>query len=161
MDKENFKQEHIIRMKKYLPILRKAAGWKAEDLGELIGVTRQTITSLEKNEGYKMTKTQYIALRSVFYREAECNKNEGLEHLVELLILRDDLAEKYAEEISATAEKVNAQIGRAINSAGILAGMAALLGMFGYALADNSLATSVGKQGNKAGYDESKKKKNK
>ena len=159
MDKENFKQEHIIRMKKYLPILRKAAGWKAEDLGELIGVTRQTITSLEKNEGYKMTKTQYIALRSVFYREAECTKNESLKHLIELLVLKDNLTDEEEKKISATVKNIYAQIGRSVNSAGILAGMTALLGMFGYALAALPAAGSVVKQGNKTVYNEAKKKK--
>lgn len=153
---EKFKQEHIARMKKYLPILRKAAGWKAEDLGELIGVTRQTITSLEKNEEYKMTKTQYIALRSVLYREAVLIENKHLEYLVDLLILKDDLTEEEEKTVNATVAKITTATGRSVNSAVVLGGMTALLGAFGYAIGGAPIAATLAVQGAKMVSDQAK-----
>lgn len=153
---EKFEKQHIDRMKKYLPILRKAAGWKAEDLGDLIGVTRQTITSLEKNENYKMTKTQYIALRAVFYREAQRTENKHLEYLIDLLILKDDFTEEEEKKINATVDKINEQTGRSVNSAAVLAGMSAMLGMFGYALGGFPVAASLALQGTKIVSDKAK-----
>ena len=151
---EVFEQTHIDRMKKYLPILRKAAGWKAEDLGDLIGVTRQTITSLEKNEAYKMTKTQYIALRAVFHREAIRTGNKHLEYLVELLVLKNDLTEEQEEKINSTVEKVSATTGRSVNAASVLTGMSALLGLFGYMVAP--VATTLALHGSKMVSDKAK-----
>ena len=56
----------IERMQKYLQLIRRAVGWSAEDFGERIGVTRQTINNIEApNQRSKLTKTQYIAMRSV------------------------------------------------------------------------------------------------
>lgn len=55
-------------MQKYLIILRKIAGWTMEDLGRCIGVTKQTISNLENNK-VSMTKTQYLALRTIFEYE--------------------------------------------------------------------------------------------
>ena len=56
----------IERMQKYLQLIRRAVGWSAEEFGERIGVTRQTINNIEApNPRSKLTKTQYIAMRSV------------------------------------------------------------------------------------------------
>lgn len=56
----------IGRMQKYLQLIRRAVGWSAEEFGERIGVTRQTINNLEApNPRSTLTKTQYIAMRSV------------------------------------------------------------------------------------------------
>ena len=156
---ERFEQKHVDRMKKYLPILRKAAGWTAEDLGTLIGITRQTVTSLEKNNDYKMTKTQYIALRAVFYQEAKRTENKHLEYLVDLLILKDDLTEEQAKKVDAAVEKVTVSTGRSINSAAVLAGTAALLGMFGYAISGVGGATYAAMQGIKLVSEVSEKTK--
>ena len=37
----------IERMQKYLQLIRRAVGWSAEEFGERIGVTRQTINNIE------------------------------------------------------------------------------------------------------------------
>ena len=55
-------------MQKYLQILRKVNGWTAEEMGNRLGVTKQTISNLE-NGKVCMTKTQYIALRTIFENE--------------------------------------------------------------------------------------------
>ena len=59
----------ITSLQKYLPMLRKLYGWTMEQLGDRIGVTKQTISNLERGNP-KMTKLQYIAIRSVFELEA-------------------------------------------------------------------------------------------
>ena len=49
------------KLQKYLPLIRNAAGWTAEELGNKIGVTKQTISNLE-NQKTKMSKTQYLEI---------------------------------------------------------------------------------------------------
>lgn len=60
--------DEIVRMQEYLLLLRRVVGWTAEELGEKIGVTRQTINNIEYGRN-KLTKTQYIAIRSVLDAE--------------------------------------------------------------------------------------------
>ena len=75
----------IITMQKNLSVLRKVNGWTTEELGTRIGVTKQTISNLE-NGKVSMTKTQYIALRTVFEYELRCVKrNLTLQRLMYLL----------------------------------------------------------------------------
>lgn len=52
------------KLQKYLPLIRNAAGWIAEDLGTKIGLTKQTISNLE-NQKTRMSKTQYLAIQMV------------------------------------------------------------------------------------------------
>ncbi|WP_227450742.1 helix-turn-helix domain-containing protein [Clostridioides sp. ES-S-0108-01] len=54
----------IERLQKYLLLVRRTVGWIAEEFGDRIGVTRQTINNLEAGRN-KLNKTQYIAMRSV------------------------------------------------------------------------------------------------
>lgn len=63
-----YKNDAINTMQKYLSVLRKLNKWTTENLGNRIGVTKQTISNLE-NAKVTMTKTQYIALRCVFENE--------------------------------------------------------------------------------------------
>ena len=58
----------IERLQKYLLLVRRTVGWSAEEFGERIGVTRQTINNIEAGRN-KLTKTQYIAMRSVLDAE--------------------------------------------------------------------------------------------
>ena len=87
--------EEIERLQDNLLLIRKATGWSATELGDKIGVTRQTINNLEsKTKKYKLNKTQYIALRSVF--DAEINKSpEDTKMLVDLLDMLIDNPDKY------------------------------------------------------------------
>lgn len=55
-----------------IKLLRSLAGWTAEELGEKIGSTRQTINNLEGNKT-SLTKTMYIALKSAFTDEVTNN----------------------------------------------------------------------------------------
>lgn len=54
--------------------LRKIAGWTAETLAGKLGITKQTISNLE-NQKVKLSRIQYIAIRSVFECEIASNPN--------------------------------------------------------------------------------------
>ena len=62
--KGGYQMEEIQRMQDNLLLIRRTVGWTAEEFGEQIGVTRQTINNIESGRN-KLTKTQYIAMRSV------------------------------------------------------------------------------------------------
>ena len=51
-----FDDGKISKLQKNLAVIRKVAGWTAEDLGDRIGVSRQTISNLEKSTVTTMTK---------------------------------------------------------------------------------------------------------
>ena len=57
--------------------LRKIAGWTAETLAGKLGVTKQTISNLE-NQKVKLSRIQYIAIRSVFECEIATNQNNTI-----------------------------------------------------------------------------------
>ena len=57
--------EEIVRMQDNLLLLRRTVGWTAEEFGEKIGVTRQTINNIESGRN-KLTKTQYLHLARLF-----------------------------------------------------------------------------------------------
>ncbi len=79
-----FKCNHIQTMQNYLSILRKLNAWTAEDVGNRIGLTKQSISNLE-NFKVSMTKTQYIALRTVFEYEIRYGSNEVLKKAMYIL----------------------------------------------------------------------------
>lgn len=64
----------IQKLQRNLPSLRKLAGWTSEDLGEKVGVTKQTISNLETGRT-TMTKIQYIAIRAVLDYQGQTNEN--------------------------------------------------------------------------------------
>ena len=85
--------EEITRMQEHLLLIRRTVGWTAEEFGEKIGVTRQTINNIESGRN-KLTKTQYIAMRSVLDAEMAQSPDDTkmLRTLLEILI---DHPEKY------------------------------------------------------------------
>ncbi len=56
--------EEIQRFQDNLFLIRQLAGWTEEEFATKIGITRQTMSNLEKNKS-KLGKTQYIAMRHV------------------------------------------------------------------------------------------------
>lgn len=88
--------EEIRRMQENLLLIRRAVGWTAEEFGEQIGVTRQTINNIESGRN-RLTKTQYIAMRSVL--DAEMAKHpEDTKMLRVLLDTLVDHPEKYTNQ---------------------------------------------------------------
>ncbi len=67
----------ITKLQNNLLLIRNVGGWTAEVFGDMIGVTKQTISNLE-NKKTEMTKTQYIAIRAVLDYEMEENPNREM-----------------------------------------------------------------------------------
>lgn len=88
--------EEIVRMQENLLLIRRTVGWTAEEFGDRIGVTRQTINNIENGRN-KLTKTQYIAMRSVLDAEI-VQAPEDTEMLSVLLDVLVDHPENYASK---------------------------------------------------------------
>lgn len=87
--------EEIARMQEHLLLIRRTVGWTAEEFGERIGVTRQTINNIESGRN-RLTKTQYIAMRSVLDAEMAQSPEDTkmLRILLEILV---DNPSKYSK----------------------------------------------------------------
>lgn len=109
-------QKQIDRLQDNLSSIRKIAGWTAEQLGEKIGVTKQTISNLE-NKKSPMNLTQYIAIRAVIdYEIANKPENTVLPEVVSILLDKDDLDEQKYKDIK------NAVSVAAVSAAGGISG---------------------------------------
>ena len=85
-----------IRLQRHLSLIRYCAGWTAETFGNKLGVSRQTISTFEK-EGNELTMMQYLAIRKVLDDEfaKPSDKTEMLPLVLEVLV---DNPEKYTSE---------------------------------------------------------------
>lgn len=106
MDEEVKKE--IARFQDNLQTIRKVAGWTATDLGNQIGVSKQTISNLE-NHNNPMTKTQYIAIRAVLDLEIATNAEKGpiIRSVMQALLNEDDEAESEVDEVYDLTETVS------------------------------------------------------
>ena len=109
MNEKERKQKQIQLLQQNLSSIRKIAGWTAEQLGERIGVTKQTISNLE-NSKVPMSLTHYIAIRSVLDYEIETNReNVVLPQVISILVDKGaDLEEDSYTEIRETVNTVAA-----------------------------------------------------
>lgn len=109
--------EEIQRMQNNLLLIRRTIGWTAAEFGDQIGVTRQTINNIESGRN-KLTKTQYIAMRSVI--DAEIVKHPEETQMVKTLLdMLIDHPENYSKaDYNELIEKAN------LMSPSILAGTA-------------------------------------
>ena len=86
----NDRERKIKILQQNLSSIRKIAGWTAEQLGDKIGVTKQTISNLE-NSKTPMNFTQYIAIRAVLDCEVEEHpENEALAQAIDILLNHAD-----------------------------------------------------------------------
>lgn len=109
-------EELINRLQTHLSTIRKAAGWSGERLANELGITKQTVSSLETGKTH-MTKMHYLAIRAVFNNEIAVSGNEDLAKIIQLFVdqpvarelerLQKDLEEKKAE---AEAEKAKREV---------------------------------------------------
>ena len=77
-----------------------------EELGNKVGVSKQTVSNWEKTPPIKMNLTQYIAVRAILDHEIIENKNEVLKEVVTILLDSDEeIDEKTYDTIK---EKINA-----------------------------------------------------
>ena len=118
------KQKQIQCLQDNLSSIRKIAGWTAEELGEQIGVTKQTISNLE-NKKTPMTLTQYIAIRSVIDYEIATNKeNTILPQVVTILL---DNYEALADEDYDRVKEAAAAVSTSAASGAAAATLSAML----------------------------------
>ena len=104
-------------MQNNLLLIRRTIGWTAAEFGDQIGVTRQTINNIESGRN-NLTKTQYIAMRSVI--DAEIVKHPEETQMVKTLLdMLIDHPENYSKaDYNELIEKAN------LMSPSILAGTA-------------------------------------
>ena len=109
--------DEIIRMQENLLLIRRTVGWTAEEFGDRIGVTRQTINNIEFGRN-KLSKTQYIAKRCVLDAEMAQSPEDTamLRLLLDVLV---DHPEKYME-----AERADIMSKANLMAPAILAGSA-------------------------------------
>lgn len=124
-------EKKIYRLQRNLPIIRNLAGWTAEDLGNHLGVSRQTITNIEKSESLSMTKTQYIAIRAVLDYEIEQSQNKTLEEAIAVLVDADDLTASQEKKVAETVENITSAKTRRVNDKHVFESMSALVAAIG------------------------------
>ena len=116
----------IAKLQDNLLMIRKAGNWSAEEFGKMIGVTKQTISNLE-NKKTVMNKTQYIAIRAVLdFEISERSDDTSLAYIVNLCLNSDNLSK---EEIKKAQAFVAGASKTGLDSATILGGLAALIGI--------------------------------
>lgn len=122
----NVVEKDIENLQNSLLLIRKTGGWSAEEFGDMIGVTKQTISNLE-NKKTTMTKTQYIAIRAVLdYEISDRPDDKALATVVNLCLNPNDLSEtdlKTAQAFVEGATKTK------LDTTTMLAGLTALIGM--------------------------------
>ncbi len=95
-------QDNIDILADNLVYIRKIENWSLKDLGNLIGITKATISYIE-NKKAKMSKTQFIALMSVIEDEITDNENYKLDALMQLLY-RSSLESGLTAELKTQAK---------------------------------------------------------
>ena len=88
-------EQRLSNLQNNLATIRKVAGWTSDRLGEEIGVTRQTISNLEKNRT-PLTKTQYLAIRAVLNQEILAENISALATVLKTLV--DDPVEDISSQ---------------------------------------------------------------
>ena len=66
--------EEIIRMQENLLLIRRTVGWTAEEFGEKIGVTRQTINNIESGAG--LAAVNVWLAKSIAYGKKKSKKDK-------------------------------------------------------------------------------------
>lgn len=118
----------VERLQDNLALIRKAGGWSAEEFGDMIGVTKQTISNLE-NKKTPLSKTQYIAIRAVLDYEiaerAEHGDDTVLASTVNLCLNSEGLSD---DEIKKAQAFVEGATRTGLDKAATAAGLVALIG---------------------------------
>lgn len=107
---EELKNEQNIRLKRLqenLPVIRKIARWRAVDLGNLLGITKQSVSNLETHKS-KITLMQYIAIRHMLdFQVSSHPENTALAKIVPLLLDTPLLGDKDYGKIKHAAEEMS------------------------------------------------------
>lgn len=96
----------VCRFQKNLGTIRKVARWTSQELADEIGVTRQTISNLESGRS-RMTKTQYLALRTVLNFEIIQHDNRSLATIVKSLVDDVELPNGYEASLDPSSQSTD------------------------------------------------------
>lgn len=136
-------KKEIKKLQTNLSLIRKLAGWSTAELGDRIGVTKQTIGNLENGKS-EMTKTQYIAIRAVIDYEIGNNEDtEALSKVVSVLLDSENLSDEDQEKIEDTMAFVSGAADRGLDKQKLISGMTTLLAGVGIAASIIGAATST------------------
>lgn len=123
---KNYTEYEIKKLQDNLLLIRKAGGWSAEEFGEMIGVTKQTISNLE-NKKTVMSKTQYIAIRAVLdYEMSDRPEDKTLASAVNLSLNAENLSE---DEIKTAQAFIEGATKTGLDNTTMLTGLGALIGV--------------------------------
>ena len=116
--KEEYK---ILRFQNNLRSLRTLAGWTAKEIGEKIGVTKQTILTLEKQPIVRqMSKLQYIGLRTMFELEAASDtENAALLKAVLSKLLDSEMTEEEMTDYETQLKMVAALVDHGVDTTAV------------------------------------------
>ena len=100
MKKEKYPSNEKTRqiLQDNLKSIREILNWTSEDLGNLIGVTKQTISNLETKNS-KLTKLHYIAIRTVVDFEIEKLKSTDSDRAKRAEMLLEVLSKAETENL--------------------------------------------------------------
>lgn len=88
-----------VRLQKYMPQLRIAAFLSADALGKKVGLSKQAISVIEKNDK-PITKLQYIGIRAAFEDEIEKKpQNIDFRDMYDLVFSEPDFYKKNKEQV--------------------------------------------------------------
>lgn len=135
----------INRFQENLGTIRRVAGWTAERLGDEIGVTRQTVSNLEKGKT-PMTKTQYLACRAVLAYEISNTDNQALAQVIRTLVDEPVEGMEAAESFDGDGSDENlkeSKKAKTVLTSGTIAGLSALTAALASGLV-SPLAVAVG-----------------
>lgn len=144
-------EREIGELQKNLEMLRKLFGWTAEQVGNRLGVTKQTVLNLEHGKPV-MSKIQYIAIRTVMETEAMSREGEEKENLLKVLSIvfnEDKSITKEQREKAIDAAKVVSTAtaaGVGITAMGVLTGSLTALGI-GSVVVNPAIAAVAGVMG--------------
>lgn len=156
MQRQDERYKKVLRMQDNLPALRKLAGWTAAELADMIGVTKQCISNIERKKS-RLTLTQFIAIRATFEDEIVNNKdNENMQLLAKALVLLldtdDDMEEQDYDKLKAGFTAVAAMAGAGSRLAvmtGVLAGIAATIPAIAPLIAGTAIVSNQVKKSKK------------
>ena len=127
-------EREIAELQSNLEMLRKLFGWTAEQLGNRLGVTKQTILNLEHGKPV-MSKIQYIAIRSVMEAEAMSREGEERENLLKVLslVFNEDktVTEEQREKALDAAKVISTATAAGAGTAATMSVLAGSLGALG------------------------------
>ena len=100
MKKEKYPSNEKTRqiLQDNLKSIREILNWTSADLGDLIGVTKQTISNLETKNS-KLTKLHYIAIRTVVDFEIEKLKSTDSDRAERACMLLEVLSKSEEENL--------------------------------------------------------------